>query len=394
LHSTPPTSARDGILFVSNDATRTGAPIALLHFLRWYKKNGHRPFSILLGEGGELTPDFAQLADTWATDCSRWCPGGTRAQLLSKAGLGWWARGAHLRDVRRLTPQSSPALIYVNSIVSAHAVDMLAPQASILAHLHELNSSFQLVAAPVLSRFLTQTRRFIACSNAVREYLIHDQAVTPDKIETVYESIPVVQVRAQRARQQVFQELRIPSDAHLVIGCGTVNQRKGADLFLRLAAAVCRQRANACFAWIGGGRPGDFAQFENGIRAAGLADKVRLTDIVPQTADYLAAADVFALTSREDPYPLVCLEAAAVGKPIVCFAGAGGIPEFVEADCGFIVPYLDIMAMADRVLSLLDSPDCRLTMGTAARRKVAERHDVNAAAPRIMEIIERTIAGK
>jgi glycosyltransferase involved in cell wall biosynthesis len=392
LHSTRPTSARDGILFVSNDATRTGAPIALLHFLRWYKKNGHRPFSILLGESGELTSDFAQLTDTWATDRSHWCPGGTRAQLLSKAGLGWWARREHVRDVRRLTPQSSPALIYVNSIVSAHAVDMLAPQAPLLTHVHELNSSFDLVAAPALSRFMAQTRRFIVCSNAVREYLIHDQAAAPEKVETVYESIPVAEVRPQRTRQQVFQELRIPSDAYLVIACGTVNQRKGADLFLQLAAAVCRQRVNAYFAWIGGGRPGDFAQFENGIRAAGLADRVRLTGIVPQTADYIAAADVFALTSREDPYPLVCLEAAAVGRPIVCFAGAGGIPEFVEADCGFIVPYLDIMAMALNVVSLLDSTEFRLTMGTAARRKVAQRHDVNATAPRIMQIIERTIA--
>ena len=379
---------------MSNDATRTGAPIALLHFLRWYKKNGQRPFSILFGEGGELTPDFAQLADTWATDRSHWCPGGTRAPLLSKAGLGWCARRAHVRDVRRLTPQSSPALIYVNSIVSAHAVDMLAPQAPILTHVHELNSSFQLVAAPALSRFLTQTRRFIACSNAVREYLIHDQAVTPEKIETVYESIPVADVRPQRTREQVFQELRIPSDAYLVIACGTVNQRKGADLFLQLAAAVSRQRADAYFAWIGGGRAVDVAHFENGIRAAGLADRVRLTGIVPQTADYLAAADVFALTSREDPYPLVCLEAAAVGKPIVCFAGAGGIPEFVEADCGFIAPYLDIMAMAQKVVSLLDSPEFCLTMGTAARRKIAQRHDVNATAPRIMQIIERTIAGR
>ena len=98
------------------------------------------------------------------------------------------------------------------------------------------------------------------------------------------------------------------------------------------------------------------------------------------------------LTSREDPYPLVCLEAAAVAKPIVCFAGAGGMPEFVEEDCGFVVPYLDIMAMADRVGLLLDSLECRITMGAAARRKVTRRHDISRAAPRIMEVIERTIA--
>jgi glycosyltransferase involved in cell wall biosynthesis len=88
----------------------------------------------------------------------------------------------------------------------------------------------------------------------------------------------------------------------------------------------------------------------------------------------------------------VCLEAATLAKPIVCFAGAGGAPEFVEEDCGFVVPYLDTMAMADRVVSLLDSQECRVTIGSAARRKVAQRHDLNGTAPRITEIIERTIA--
>src|SRR2546425_8840604 len=99
-----------------------------------------------------------------------------------------------------------------------------------------------------------------------------------------------------------------------------------------------------------------------------------------------AAADVFVLTSREDPYPLVCLEAAALEKPIVCFANAGGASEFVEKDCGFVVPYLDMLAMADRIVSLIDSADRRRTMGTAARRKVKERHDVSRAAPHIADI--------
>lgn len=68
--------------------------------------------------------------------------------------------------------------------------------------------------------------------------------------------------------------------------------------------------------------------------------------------------------------------------------------EFAEGGFGFFVPYLDIMTMADRVVSLLDSSDCRLTMGAAARRKVAQRQDVDAKATHIMEIIGRDYRGK
>jgi glycosyltransferase involved in cell wall biosynthesis len=146
------------------------------------------------------------------------------------------------------------------------------------------------------------------------------------------------------------------------------------------------------FVWVGGGWSPDPEQFEHDIRKSGLAEKVRFTGAVTNPADYCGAADVFVLTSREDPYPLVCLEAAALGKPIVCFGEAGGMPEFVEEDCGSVVPYLDVAAMADRVIALLGAPELRQTLGAAARRKVTERHDIGVAGPKILEIIERTIA--
>jgi glycosyltransferase involved in cell wall biosynthesis len=381
-----------GILFVSHDATRTGAPTALLHFLRWFKTNSNRPFSVLLGGSGELVADFEKLADTWPIDRSRWCPGGRRAQFLSAIGLGARARQAHQADAQRFAAGCSPALVYANSISSAPAVDVLAPQVPVLTHVHELEFAFRRNASPALSRLLAKTHKFIACSNAVRENLLGKYEVPAARVETVYESIPVDEVRAERTREQVLRELQIPVGALLVVGSGLGPWRKGTDLFVHLAREVCRQRDRSYFAWIGGSAE-EIAQFEHDVNLSGLTEKMRLTGAVTKPADYFAAADVFVLTSREDPYPLVCLEAAALGKPIVCFAGAGGMPEFVEEDCGFVVPYLDIMTMAERVVSLLDSPDCRLTMGAAARLKVAQRHDISRAAPRIMEIIERTIAG-
>jgi glycosyltransferase involved in cell wall biosynthesis len=185
----------------------------------------------------------------------------------------------------------------------------------------------------------------------------------------------------------------VPDDGQLVIGSGTLGWTKGSDIFVQLAQSICRERPKVYFAWVGGGSAVDVARFEHDIRALGLTEKVRAVGAVSQPADYLAAADVFVLTSRHDSFPLACLEAAALGKPIVCFADAGGMPEFVEEDCGFVVPYLELSEMSHRVLSLLDSPECRQIMGTAAQQKVTRRHDIEVAAPRIMKIIERTIAG-
>jgi glycosyltransferase involved in cell wall biosynthesis len=379
-----------GILFVSHDATRTGAPKALLHFLHWFKSNGRRPFSVLLGGGGELTVEFEQVACTWPMNVSRWGPERLRTKFLVASGVGKWAHSAEAKEVQKFAARSSPALVYVNSIASARALDLLSPRVPVLTHVHELESFFRVQPETALSGLLKHTRQFIAGSDAVKENLLCRHGVPAERVETVHESVPVGEIQAERSREQVLQELRIPNDAHLVIGSGTEDWRKGIDLFVLLAREICRKRADVYFAWMGGA---DLWRLEHDIRLAGLVERVRLTGAVVKYLDYLAAADVFALTSREDPYPLVCLEAAALGKPLVCFANAGGMPELVKGDCGFVVPYLDVAAMAERVIGLLEVSECRLKMGVVARSKILEHHDITVSGPRILGIIERTIAG-
>jgi glycosyltransferase involved in cell wall biosynthesis len=293
-------------------------------------------------------------------------------------------------ELHRFVFRYRPALIYVNSIASANAVETLAPGVPMVTHVHELQYAFSVQTGPCLSQLLAETRHFIACSNAVRENLMSNHAVPASRIETIHASIPVGDVRPERTREEVLRELHIPEDALLVIGSGSAGWGKGTDLFIQLARAVCRQRSRVYFVWLGA-CPRDGTYFEHDLRVAGLAEKARFTGAVLNPADYLAAGDIFVVTSREDSYPVVCLEAAAMAKPIVCFADAGGTPEFVEDDCGFVVPYLDIMAMAERVVHLLDSSQCRLKMGTAARKKVMQRHDVSKAGPRIVQVIERVI---
>lgn len=383
---------RNGILFVGHHAGRTGAPMELLWFLQWFKRNGGRPFSIMLPGDGELVPAYRELADTCLVDSSGWCPGGLRARWANEVGLGGLARRAEARDVGNFAARCGPALVYANSILSAPIVDMIAPQAPVVTHVHELRFGFRQNASPALSSLLNRTRRFIACSGAVKQNLIETEGVAEERVETVHESIPVDRIRAESTQEQIFQRLGIPADALLVVGSGTPDWRKGADLFVQLAFRVCSVDPRAYFAWVGSGWRRDSDKIEHDLTATGLTDRVRLSGAVANPADFFAAADVFVSTSREDPYPLVCLEAAAVGKPIVCFAGAGGMPEFVEDDCGFVVPYLDIQAMANRVVRLLESAECRNRLGATAQRKVRERHDIEKTAPRLLEIIERTIA--
>lgn len=384
-----------GILFVLPLGERNGATTSLLHLAGWYKANGWRPFSSLFASGGEIVADYAKLAETWAIDSSHWCPGGTRTRVLKSIGLGGLAAVAEKEDIRRFAAHCSPGLLYVNSVTRGgrRLVEALDLHLPVVMHVHEMEWFLHRQAGSELPDILSQATRLVACSEAVRMNLVQAHGIGPDQVETVHESIPVGQIAPKRGRAEILQELGFPENALIVISSGILYWGKGADLFVQLAQAVCRRNRHVYFTWIGKSSPEQVMQFEHDVRVTGLQDRVVYAGAASWPADYYAAADVFALTSREDSFPLACLEAAALGKPIVCFADAGGMPEFVEDDCGFVVPYLDVRAMAERVLCLLDAPECRIKMGETARRKVTERHDVSVAGPRIMDIIERTIAG-
>ena len=92
------------------------------------------------------------------------------------------------------------------------------------------------------------------------------------------------------------------------------------------------------------------------------------------------------------------LETALLEVPMVCFDDAGGMTELVTrspsegtGETGVVVPYVDVEAMAEAALALLDDPDRRAAMGQQAARIVHRDHEVNVAGPQVLDVIERVV---
>ena len=157
--------------------------------------------------------------------------------------------------------------------------------------------------------------------------------------------------------------------------CGFPQWRKGADLFVQLAMYVKRYLGSAkChFVWLGGDSTSHLEYLYDAAQL-GLQDIFHFIPTVPNPEAYFRAFDLFSLTSREEPFSVAMLQAAACGLPIVCFAGAGGALELVENDAGIVVPYLDVSAMAKACIDLLMDPNRRRQLGHKARAKVESRY--------------------
>src|SRR5262249_47568613 len=65
------------------------------------------------------------------------------------------------------------------------------------------------------------------------------------------------------------------------------------------------------------------------VIAAGLTERVGFLGEVPDAAPYIRQFDVLALPSRHEGLPVVLLEAAACGVPIVAF-DVGGVSEVLQ----------------------------------------------------------------
>ena len=165
--------------------------------------------------------------------------------------------------------------------------------------------------------------------------------------------------RAARAR--IRAELELPPDAKIVLMVGYGDSRKGFDLFTRTAKDLAGRREDVYFVWVGDREEGLFTEADG---VDGGEKRMISVGHREDVANYYAAADLFFLSSREDPYPTVVLEAMAAGLPVVGFSGATGCEELI-ATHGAVVPPADIPQAATTINALLKLPE-------AARRKAAE----------------------
>ena len=365
------------VLFISHDARPHGAQILLLHLLKWMKANTDIPFQVLLKEGGSLRPEFEALAPVMV-----WNEGGSGPNRANGTPLE-----AHLK-------RANIGLIYSNTITNGGVINSLAGlNCPVICHVHELEYCLNYQTEQDNNKHIRKlASHYIAVSRAVKQSLRQNLKIRENQIDVVYEFIPTGNGlhRQTNARDRIRRKLKIPSDASVVGGCGTTDWRKGPDLFVQLARLVRERRAGkeVHFVWVGGHSDGPrFAALWHDVKRMNLEDYVHFTGEVTNPLEYFSTFDVFCLTSREDPYPLVNLEVASLGTPIVCFDNSGGAKEFVEEDCGFVVPYLDLEAMAERVSELLSSTELRGRMGERAASKVRERHDLEDTAPQILRII-------
>lgn len=179
----------------------------------------------------------------------------------------------------------------------------------------------------------------------------------------------------------------------LVVSVSRLVPRKGMDVLVEAAAALAPRHPRLRVLIAGDGR--DRSRLERLVARTGAP--VRFLGRVDD-ADLPAlygAADVFAMVCRnrwagleQEGFGIVYLEAAAAGVPQIAGRSGGSHEAVVDGVTGVVVDDpRSVPAVAAALASLLDDPDRRRRLGSAARHRVVDELTYDLLATRLADAL-------
>jgi UDP-glucose:(heptosyl)LPS alpha-1,3-glucosyltransferase len=223
-------------------------------------------------------------------------------------------------------------------------------------------------------------RQTVLCnSRLVAGELVERYGVPEARLAVVYNGVDLERFQPRRREGEALRrELRIEGPLALFVGSGFA--RKGLD---RAIAGLAASGVKADLVVAGAGDPSEFQKLAESL---GVGARVHFLGVRRDVAELYAAADLFVLPTRYDPFANVCLEAMASGVALATTPRNGAAELLEDGVSGLVCE--DDFAPAFRAL---ENP-ARLRELGAAAREVAERFGWREHASSVLALWERVHA--
>ncbi|MDW4549328.1 glycosyltransferase family 4 protein [Defluviimonas sp. D31] len=379
----PRDPAKPTVLVVTHETSRTGAPVLALNLGEELARRYNVVF-FALGPGALLDAFRETSSAVFTAD-----------RLVVRARV-------YQDMVRQLLGQGEVAFAVVNSVESSAVLPALkAARIQVVTLIHEF-ASYTPNRDKVFGEINAASIATVFSSPLTLENAIETGVIEPsDRVQVIPQgrcNVPSSGGDASRREEEVtgLRNTLRPAGAEnrfLVLGAGSVEIRKGLDLFIESANQLVQGPGGDRydFVWLGGGYdPNRDHQYSvylaDQIRRSGLEGRLR---ILPPTSEIETAyrtADVFVLASRLDPLPNVTVDALSFGLPVVCFDRASGIaPILAEAGLGeaCVARYLDASDLSSKVRALATDGDLLAFVRNRSRETAEASFDFSGYAARI-----------
>lgn len=350
------------IVIVSHDAHPHGAQYLALNMARMYRETFHFDVDVILLGEGRLTPEFSRWAKVH--DLTGRDPEGEEARSLIE--------GLYRGGVRQAIANTTVAGLLVKTLkqVGLTVVSLVHEQAGVIKGNHLLRHAQAIAdhADRIVFPAEQVRREFSTCARVAEDKTV----IRP---QGLYKLNRYASTEGRgTARQELRRHLGLSSESKVVLCVGYADHRKGVDLFVESGIRLMQCDGNVHYVWVGHADVRMQPQIEDRVRESGFEKRFHFVGLSSDTDVYYAGADIYALTSREDPFPSVVMESLQVGVPVVGFDGAGGFTELLSAGGGRLVPMADVAALTDTIRELLGHEALARSVGDKGRALVEANH--------------------
>lgn len=212
--------------------------------------------------------------------------------------------------------------------------------------------------AGILNSFIN---RVITVSEHERENLVRI-GVNPEKVITIHNGVDLDQFSFQQ---------KVSKNAVFHVGIlGRLSEEKNHKLFLDIAKAL--KNVSELKFHIAGNGP-EFNRIKAMIKEYDLTDSVVMLGEVNTPEKFIADMDVLLLTSHREVFPMVLLEAMAVGTPIIS-VNTGGVSEAIENnETGFLISSYSVDSFIEKIMEMRANDIVRNSFSRRGRAKVESR---------------------
>lgn len=344
------------IIYVSHDACFNGAQMLSLNIIKVLKEvYGYDVYLILKGTGVLKDEFYENAYEAICLEDEKW----SDEQLIK-----WiYATGA---DTAICNTVVTGDLVKVLAETNIYTISLIHEMENVIRENH---------AEEYLAMIAQYAQKVIFASDYVRKSCDHVYKMPSKKTlimpQGIYTLNPYL-TRKEEIRHQVFSKYGIEEDQKLIIGVGFGDYRKGVDLFIQTAMECIKLCNNVTFMWVGDLSPDMEAVRGELLNGKDYEKKIKFVGKQIDPMIYYTSADVFLLTSREDPFPTVVMEAMYSYLPVIAFQGGGGYVEIVTQQTGKLVDMGDTRQMAEAVFGYINDPDILKKTGKYAHDFVAE----------------------
>ena len=200
--------------------------------------------------------------------------------------------------------------------------------------------------------------KIVLVSNELQDIMEEDYQIRKDKMITLYNGIEIEKIREKKDKVVLDYKEFFKKNTIKFITVGRLHDDKGHEYLIDAFCEVRKEIKSSKLIIIGDGPLKH--KLETIIKKKGLENEILLLGLKKNPFKYLVKSDIFVLSSKNEGFPNVLIEALACGLPIISTNCKTGPYEILDRGTyGLLVNVMDSENMAEKMIYLAKNKELR-----------------------------------